>query len=138
MNTLSFAAILLFSTAVVLVEARAVERRQAGSNTYGDEPSLPPTVAPYEAGAETTAAPPEEEPAPVVENVAPVAAPEVVDSGYRAKRQAGSNTYGDELTVPAQAAVEPVEKAPEVAPEPVVVEAMPGPAPEVAQSGYKI
>ncbi|WKY07468.1 hypothetical protein Q1695_007152 [Nippostrongylus brasiliensis] len=135
MNT---ALILAFSVAIVLIEARSVERRQAGSNTYGDEPSLPPTVAPYEAGAEPTAAPPEEEPAPVVENVAPVAAPAVVDSGYRAKRQAGSNTYGDELTVPAQTVVEPVEKAPEEAPEPVPVEAMPAPAPAVAQSGYKL
>ncbi|VDL71180.1 unnamed protein product [Nippostrongylus brasiliensis] len=137
MNAFGSAAIILLFVAIMLIEARSGAKRQAGSNTYGDELSVPPTEAPYAAGVEVTIAPaPEEEPAPVVENVAPVAAPVVVESGYRAKRQAGSNTYGDEVAVPEQVVVEPVEKAPEEVPEPVPVEPVPGPAPEVVQSGY--
>ncbi|KAK6059041.1 hypothetical protein COOONC_03332 [Cooperia oncophora] len=79
-----------------------LDKRQAGDNSYGDEPSLPPTLAPYiSVEATTLMAVPEEEPQPVV-NALPAASATVVDSGYRAKRQAGDNTYGDEPVVPTQ------------------------------------
>ncbi|WKY07470.1 hypothetical protein Q1695_007154 [Nippostrongylus brasiliensis] len=140
MNIFSFAAIALLYVIVAVVNARSVIKRQAGSNSYGDELSVPPTLAPYEAVMETTyATVPAEEPAPMVENVAPVVESAVVDSGYRAKRQAGSNTYGDELAVPAPTVVEPVEAVElpvEQEPQTIPSEEMPANAVAVVQSGY--
>lgn len=118
----------------------AVVVREAGDNAYGDEPAVP-TAAPYggEAIEETTIIPTEEEPQPVENENAPAEAA-VVESGYRSKRMAGDNSYGDEPApvTPGYGEVElttfepaPEEEAASVPSEPVVSE------PAVEESGYR-
>lgn len=75
--------------------------------------------------------------APLAETAAPV-----VESGYRARRQAGDNTYGDEPVVATPAAsyadaeLTTVAVVPEEEPEAVPVSPLPGPVAGVEQSGY--
>ncbi|VDK82680.1 unnamed protein product [Cylicostephanus goldi] len=89
--------------------------------------------------------PTEEEPQ-AVENENPAAAAEaaVVESGYRSKRQAGSNAYGDEPVPVVTPAYEPAavvttfEPVPEEEPAAVAVPAEPVIAePIVEESGYR-
>ncbi|KAK6019572.1 hypothetical protein OSTOST_14788 [Ostertagia ostertagi] len=135
--------VVVFLLTISLVSTRSVEKRQAGDNTYGDEPSLPPTMGPYVAVEATTLiAVPEEEAQPVM-NALPAGPSAVVDSGYRAKRQAGDNSYGDEPVMPTQvpynaeselttlAAMVPEEEA-----QAVQMTAPAGPAAPVVESGY--
>ncbi|KAL6738384.1 hypothetical protein Aduo_011936 [Ancylostoma duodenale] len=130
---------LLFAL-IVAASAKSIVVREAGDNAYGDE-AVVPTAAPYggEAIEETTIIPTEEEPQPVENENAPEE-PAVVDSGYRAKRMAGDNSYGDEPApvTPAYEEAEqttfqpaPEEEAASVPSEPVVS----GPA--VEESGYR-
>ncbi|KAK5964193.1 hypothetical protein GCK32_010967 [Trichostrongylus colubriformis] len=101
MNPIDSVVVFLFGI-LLLVNARSVGKRQDSSNSYGDEPSLPPTLGPYlGVEANTLMAAPEEEAEPVV-NALPAVPAIIVDSGYRARRQAGDNSYGDEPVMPTQ------------------------------------
>ncbi|KAK6750904.1 hypothetical protein RB195_002709 [Necator americanus] len=138
MNTFKVSAILL--ALIAAASAKSIVVRQAGDNAYGDEPAVA-TSAPYggEAAEETTIIPTEEEPQPVENENAP-AEGGVVDSGYRSKREAGDNSYGDEPApvTPAYEEAEvttfepaPEEEAASVPSEPVASE------PAVEESGYR-
>ncbi|VDM69195.1 unnamed protein product [Strongylus vulgaris] len=124
------------------VSAKSIVARSAGSNAYGDEPAVvtPPPSYEGEVPEETTIIPTEEEPQAVEnENPAPEAA--VVESGYRSKRQAGDNSYGDEPVPVTPAAYEAaevttLEPAPEEEPASVPVEPVAS-EPIVEESGYR-
>ncbi|VDM54739.1 unnamed protein product [Angiostrongylus costaricensis] len=83
--------------------AMSLGKRQAGDNSYGDEPSLP-TQAVYEVVEITTFVPVPEEEAQPIKNSVPINPPVVVESGYRSRRQAGANTNGNELPFSSQSA----------------------------------
>uniref|UniRef100_W6N8X0 Epicuticlin n=1 Tax=Haemonchus contortus TaxID=6289 RepID=W6N8X0_HAECO len=139
MNPVDSVVVLLLT--ILAIIAVPVEKRQAGDNSYGDEPNLPISQSPY-IGVEATTiiTVPEEEAQPVM-NPLPSGPSPVVDSGYRAKRQAGDNTYGDEPVVPSQGpyaesdmttvALIPEEEAPAVS-----MPAPEGPVAPVVESGY--
>ncbi|CAJ0603980.1 unnamed protein product [Cylicocyclus nassatus] len=146
MNALYICAIVvgLFAT----VSAKSIVPRSIGSNAYGDEPAIATAAPQYEGEApvvEPVVLPAEEEPQ-TVENENPAAAAEaaVVESGYRSKREAGDNAYGDEPvpvvtpTYGAAALGTTFEPVPEEEPaalampaEPVIAE------PIVEESGYR-
>uniref|UniRef100_A0A0K0CY56 Conserved secreted protein n=1 Tax=Angiostrongylus cantonensis TaxID=6313 RepID=A0A0K0CY56_ANGCA len=81
--------------------AMSLGKRQAGDNSYGDEPSLP-TQAVYEVVEITTFVPVPEEEAQPIKNAVPINPPVVVESGYRSRRQSGADRNGNELLFSSQ------------------------------------